>query len=312
MNPPTNVQRETGADSPVQASGNLTATRPFYWSVRRELWENRSLRIAPLVVTALVLFASLISMVGLPSKIRSLPEHDAAEQHLLVVKPFLLAPAPIMLATFLIGVFYSLDALYGERRDRSLLFWKSLPVSDRTTVLAKASIPLVVLPLVAFALSAATFGIMLLLSTAVLAANGLSPAILWTELRFVQEPLIMLYGMIVHTLWFAPIYGWLLLVSAWARRTPLLWAALPPFAIAVVEKIAFNTTHFALLLRYRVAGAMEEAFAIDPQSPRGVLDENSQLDPGRFLSSPGLWIGLAFAAACLAAAVRLRRNREPI
>ena len=78
---------------------------------------------------------------------QTLPALDPAKRHALVVRPFSMAPAPIMLATFLVGLFYSLDALYGERRDRSILFWKSLPVSDRTTVLSKASIPLVVLPL---------------------------------------------------------------------------------------------------------------------------------------------------------------------
>ena len=59
-----------------------------------------------------------------------------------------MAPAPIMFATFLVGIFYCLDALHGERRDRSILFWKSLPVSDLTTVLSKASIPFAVLPLI--------------------------------------------------------------------------------------------------------------------------------------------------------------------
>ena len=61
-----------------------------------------------------------------------------------------------MLTAFLVGVFYCLDALHGERRDRSILFWKSLPVSDLTTVLAKASVPCRVLPPRAFALALAT------------------------------------------------------------------------------------------------------------------------------------------------------------
>jgi len=178
-------------------------------------------------------------------------------------------------------------------------------------VLSKASIPLVVLPLIGFVLSVATFFILLVLSTAVLLANGMSPARLWAEVQFVQEPLIMFYGLTVHTLWFAPIYGWLLLVSVWARRTPVLWAALPVFAISVVERLAFNTSYFASLLRYRVTGAMTEAFTVRPQRG-GSLEQLSQLSPVRFISSPGLWLGLAFAAACLAAAVRLRRHRDPV
>ena len=110
-------------------------TRPFTWSVRRELWENRSLYVAPLVVTAFVLLGSFISLLGLPARMQALPALDEAARHAMAVKPFSMAPAPIMLATLLVGIFYALDALYGERRDRSILFWKSLPVSDLTTVL---------------------------------------------------------------------------------------------------------------------------------------------------------------------------------
>lgn len=312
MNPPTTIAPDSLLDEQPRAPASPAATRPFYWSVRRELWENRSIYIAPLAVTALVLFATLIGMIGLPKKMRTLPTLEPAAQHALVVRPFSMAPAPIMLATLLVGLFYSLDALYGERRDRSILFWKSLPVSDRTTVLSKASIPLVVLPLIAFALSVATFFLLLFLSTAILLGSGVSPARLWAEVRFVQEPVVMLYGLTVHALWFAPIYGWLLLVSAWARRTPVLWAALP-LAIPLFERIAFRTSHLGSLLKYRVAGAMEEAFAAAPQrGGSGSLDALSQLTPARFLSAPGLWVGLTLAAVFLAAAVRLRRNREPI
>jgi ABC-2 type transport system permease protein len=310
MNAPSNTAPEPALDVPVVAPAALSATRPLYWSVRRELWENRSLYIAPLVVAAVVLFASVIGTIGLPRRMRTLPTLDPAKQHAVVVMPYSMAPAPIMLATFVVGLFYALDALHGERRDRSILFWKSLPVSDLTTVLSKASIPLVVLPLIALALSVVTVFTLLLLSTAVLLGNGLSPATLWAELRFIQEPLVMLYGLTVHALWFAPLYGWLLLVSAWARRTPVLWAALPLFAIPLVERIAFGTSYFCSMLKFRVTGAMARAFDVTGQS--GVIDRLAQLDPVRFLSTPGLWIGLAFAAAFLAAAVRLRRWREPI
>src|SRR5688572_4859837 len=104
----------------------IDSTRPLYWSVRRELWENRSVVLAPLIVAAVVLFGTLLSTISLPKKVR---------QNAVIVQPFQMAPAPIMLAMFIVAAFYSLDALYGERRDRSILFWKSLPVSDRTTVL---------------------------------------------------------------------------------------------------------------------------------------------------------------------------------
>jgi ABC-2 type transport system permease protein len=266
----------------------------------------------PLVVAAFVLLGSLIGMIGLPGRMRTVAALDPATRHAVVVTPFAMAPAPIMLATFLVGLFYSLDALYGERRDRSILFWKSMPVSDLTTVLSKASIPLVVLPLVGLGLGMATQLILLLLGTAILLGSGVSPAALWAEWRFVQQPLVMVYGLAVHGLWFAPIYGWLLLVSAWARRTPVLWAALPLLAIPL-ENIAFHTSYFGAMLKYRVVGAMAQAFAVEPQrGSHPIIDRLAQLDPARFLGTPGLWMGLALAAAFLAGAVRLRRNREPI
>jgi ABC-2 type transport system permease protein len=307
MNTPSNGVPESPLDAPAMAPATLSPTRPLYWSIRRELWENRSIYIAPLVVAAIVLFGILINTINLPGRLRTL---DPAKHHAAIVTPYNMAPTPIMLAAFLVGIFYALDALHGERRDRSILFWKSLPVSDLTIVLSKASVPLVVLPLIALALGVATQLIVLLLRTAVLLGNGLSAAPLWAELLFLQDPLVQLYGLTVHALWFAPIYGWLLLVSAWAGRTPFLWAVLPPLALGAVERIAFQTSYFGSLMRYRVIGAMGEAFAA-----KGMQHSNftlKQLDPLGFLGTPGLWIGLVVAAGFLAAAVRLRRNREPI
>ena len=311
MNPPSENVTEFPADAQAVSGPALSETRPFLWSIRRELWENRFLYIAPLIVTAVVLFGSLINTtVNLPARMRSLPTLDPAKQHAALVRPFSMAPAPIMLATLIIGLFYSLDALYGERRDRSILFWKSLPVSDRTTVLAKASIPLVVLPLIAIALSVVTQLIMMYVSTGVLWASRISPARLWAEFHFFRGLVVMFYGLFAHALWFAPIYCFLLLVSAWARRAPVLWAVLPLLAISAVERITLGSMHFMAMLQYRVAGAMTEAFK--SRDAHGNIELLSELDPVRFVTAPGLWIGLAFAAACLAAAVRLRRYREPI
>ncbi len=213
-----------------------------------------------------------------------------------------------MVTAFIVGVFYCLDALHGERRDRSILFWKSLPVSDLTTVLSKASIPLVVLPLFSFVVIVATQWIMLLLSSTVLLGSGLSVATLWTEVSLFQIDAALSPGD-VHMLWYAPIYGWLLLVSAWARRAAFLWAVLPLFAIGIVEKIAFNTSHFAALLQWRFMGGPEGG---SMTAAVGTSMHPTHITPGTFLSSPGLWIGLAIAAAFLFAAVRLRRSQGPL
>jgi len=308
MNTQSNAVPEFPRDSHINDSQGITpaampATRPMYWSIRRELWENRSIYIAPLAVAAVALFGFLIATMGY-----ALSVTDPALRRAALEGPYSFAMDLIMGTAFIVSVFYSLDALHGERRDRSILFWKSLPVSDLTTVLSKASIPLVILPLLSFAIVVVTQSIMLLLSSVVLMGSGLNVATRWTPSLLLQMSLMLLYHLVtVHVLWYAPIYGWLLLVSGWARRAAFLWATLPWLAICAVEKIAFNTTHFASLLGYRFTGG-PEAIA----GPDSILDPMTHLTPGRFLSSPGLWIGLVIAAGFLAAAVRLRRYQGPI
>jgi ABC-2 type transport system permease protein len=303
MNTQSNAMNEF--DSPSIAPAALSLTRPLYWSIRRELWENRSIYIAPLAVAGVALFAfTLSSIVGIWERpLRLNPAQPQA--------PYDMAAGLMMLTGIVVSVFYCIDALHSERRDRSILFWKSLPVSDVTTVLAKASIPLVILPLLTFAITVAMQWLMLLLSSAVVLVSGSSVATLWTNVSFFRMSWLLLYHILTaHALWAAPIYCWLLLVSGWPRRAAFLWAALPLVAIAGVEQIAFHTWHFAAMVGSRLIGA---APTVAPTSPDMFpTDPMTHIAPAHFLGSPGLWIGLVVAAVFLASAVRLRRYREPI
>jgi len=307
----TETMSETSLESAV-APAALSPTRPLYWSMRRELWENRSLYIAPLIVAALALVSFAISAVRLAQNRRLILALDPVKRAAVVAISYDLAAMAIMVTAGIVAVFYCLGALHNERRDRSILFWKSLPVSDLTAVLAKLSMPLLVLPLIAFAVAVVLQLTMLALGSIILLANGLNP--MTPPLPLPQMWLVLLYSLAVISLWYAPIWGWLLMVSAWARRTPFLWAFLPPLALCLVERMAFNTGHFASLLNYRLGG-FSEAFALAPTAGmHGVPPQIglAQLDPTRFLSDPGLWVGLLFAAAFLAAAVWLRRRGDPI
>jgi ABC-2 type transport system permease protein len=309
MNTPSNIAPESAGG--IDAGHSISATRPFYWSVRRELWENRSIYVAPLIVAIVVLFGFLLSTIGLPERRRAVLLLDPAKARAAIEAPYDIAAIILILTAFIVGVFYCLDALYGERRDRSILFWKSLPVSDLTTLLSKATIPLLVLPLITFAIIVATQFVMLLWTSVLLITHGMSPASSWTNFPLFQQSLILLYSLVAIALWHAPIYGWTLLVSGWARRATLLWALLPLIAIAVFERITFNTSHFAALLRDRLFGFAPNAFAFGLH--RGVsIDSFVQLTPVRYLSTPGLWFGLIFAAICIATAIRLRRYRGPL
>jgi len=118
---------------------------------------------------------------------------------------------------------------------------------------------------------------------------------------------LLFHLLTVHMLWYMPIYAWLLLVSAWARRAPILWAVLPLAGIGIFERFTFHTTYFANLVGYRFSGP-ESTHAAGHDSMSSMFS----IDAATFFSAPGLWIGLVVAAIFLAAAVRLRRYREPI
>jgi ABC-2 type transport system permease protein len=306
------MNTEMNETQPI-ASAPVSPTRPFYWSVRRELWENHSIYVAPLIAAGVILFGFGITAFHLPRLRRAALLLEPTRQRAAIETPYDIAAMMIMFTAFIVGVFYCLDALHGERRDRSILFWKSLPVSDLTSVLSKAIVPLAILPAVTFAIIIGAQFLMLLISTAALLPSGLAGTT-WKLLPWFQLSIILLYGLVTMALWQAPLFAWLLLVSGWARRATFLWAVLPWLAIAAIEKIAFNTQYFARMLGDRFS-SFEHAFVV-VNHPKGahvpLVDRLTQLDPLKFLSTPGLWIGLLLAAAFLAGTVRLRRYRGPL
>ena len=310
MSTQSNVMPESSLSSQGIAAVAMPAAKLMYWSVRRELWENRAIYIAPVAVACVFLFGFSISILHLLIEMQAAPWLDAMQQRELFGQPYAFAEDLMMATVLIVGLYYSVDALYGERRDRSILFWKSTPVSDLTTVLSKAAIPIVILPLLAFAITVLTQWIMLMISSAVLAASGQNVAMLWSRVGISHRWTMLLFHFLcIHGLWQSPIYAWLLFISGWARRVPILWAALPPLTIGIVEKVAFNTTYFASLIGRRFTGG-SEGVAIMERSR--AMDPTMLFAPLHFLINPGLWIGLAITLAFLLAAVRVRRCRGPI
>src|SRR5919108_5949051 len=260
------------AESQTTAPGVIPVTRQIFWALRREFWENRFIYLGPLGVAALFLFGFLIhSLIHPAGGGRGLSALAPDKLRDAIIQPYDMAGAMLMGAFILVAVFYCIETLQRERRDRSILFWKSLPISDVTTVLTKASIPFLFLPLISCAIAFVTQFLMLLVSSVVLAGSGLSVATYWAQVSLFQGSLLLLYHvMTVHVLWSAPIYGWLLLVSAWARRAALLWAVLPPLAIGTLEKLLFDTTHFAAFIGRFFTGGPEGSY------PPGTMP----MDPG--------------------------------
>jgi ABC-2 type transport system permease protein len=296
--------------------------RPFYWSVRRELWENRSLMIAPLVVGAIVLLGLLSRAVNL-SEIHAILQTVPPDKVGKVATGLYIGVGVAVSLVMNIAVtFYLLDALQGERKDRSVLFWKSMPVSDTTAVLSKLFTGLVVSGAIVVVVSIITEILVLLLTSVILMTASVSPLPLWTQSQLFQVTIAILYAQIAMSLWYAPVAAWLLLVSSWAKRVTILWAVLPPVALWAFERMAIGTTYVQELLNYRLTTGLKTMFVANPEDV-GVVVGNDEtihaphnvlaaLDPVGFFTNPWLWVGLVVAAGFVAAAIWMRRYREPL
>jgi ABC-2 type transport system permease protein len=309
VGPPSGSQVQASAAATPAA---ISPARLAYWSVRRELWENRWIYIVPLIVAAVFLLGFVTGVARIPIPFK-LPPKIAAAHSLarLLEAPFDFASLVLMLTYLVVAVVYCLAALHAERWDRSILFWKSLPVSDLTTVIVKASVPVALLPVITFAITVGTHLVMLLVGSVVLLGRGVHVTGLWGQIPLLSMWAALLYHLLtVHALYYTPFYGWFLLVSGWARRATFLWASLPVAAVVIVEKLVFDTSVFGHMLLSRLAGG-PGAIAFPPHGNMP-MQAPTLANLGAFLASPGLWIGLAVFSAFLAGAVWLRRRQGPI
>jgi ABC-2 type transport system permease protein len=226
---------------------------------------------------------------------------------------------PQYLVMTLVSSFYLMDCLYTERKDRSILFWKSLPVSDATTVLSKFLVGVVVLPLGVYVLAAVSGVLFQALWSIRVSSQSLPDiAVGWNTVAWLKVQGLMLYGVIVCILWFAPVAAALVLVSAWVRKNVFLWTTLPPVIAIIVERAAFGTRHIVDLLNYRTFSGVWSVLGVDPHPPESIhhgqvvslanLFDNVEMSKA-FLNID-LWLGLAVAAALLFAAIRIRRYRD--
>jgi ABC-2 type transport system permease protein len=281
----------------------INTTRPFLTLVRRELWEHGSLVWAPLAMALTIIVVSLVSGMVKGSvdidlgEDRPLPElfGDAEKQRGIFTLVMAGLVLPQLLVAFVVVFFYLLDCLFTERRDRSILFWKSLPVSDAKTVLSKLFVALVAVPLWSWALSLVVglvvFGVLAAQVSGTPAA-GLGT---WHGVTWLTVQASLLGKLAIGVLWYLPVAGWLLLVSVLAKRAPFLWATLPFLLLSLAERIALGTNVMGALVAQRLFGFREEV---------------SLMSEFPLLASPGLWIGVAVGAALVYAAIRVRRRSD--
>jgi ABC-2 type transport system permease protein len=291
--------------------------------VRREFWEHRSFVIAPAIVAAILLIGVTFGHVefGNNSLDKLASPEFASKQYSVMTGILSVVALPYLISMGFLTVFYLLDSLYADRKDRSVLFWKSLPVSDRETVISKLVVAAIVLPLMTFAAVLVTnvlFSFIGSLRLSSYAEHVNIWSIVWQPSAWFSAHALLLYSLVAMMLWYLPILGWLLLVSAWARRAVILWAVLPPLAIIFLEHVLFETSYVAHLLKDRFIGwfhlaintnaAAEHAMVLDgeriPMTGR-LIDA---IDPATFFSSPRLWLGIVVAAGFIWLAILLRRR----
>jgi len=283
--------------------------------VRRELWEHRALWLAPLVVAALLAVVAAIGRAHI--QMDNAPDLSSESQRVALFSIIQVVFAvPLYIVILFVAGFYLLDCLYAERKDRSILFWKSLPVSDGLTVCSKLLVGLVVAPFGVFALALLAHLILSAILGARVALGSLPPVITWNSYEWLRTEAVMLLATLFAVLWYAPIAGYLLLVSAWVRRAPILWATLPFVLGPVLEWVAFGTRYLLNFIDYRLGGiwailGVERLRILSKHGPQ--LSVGTALEMFDFrgaLTSIDLWLGLAATAALVYAATRIRRYRD--
>jgi ABC-2 type transport system permease protein len=307
--------------------------------LRREFWENRSLWIVPTavigtltVLSIYMLFAVIISHSGAVNNVDvngehfqldNLPDFATADPESIVgvirVAPLILGACLFNPLMQIVVFFYLLDSLYADRRDRSVLFWRSMPVSDTRSVLIKLATAVSVSIAITFTSVVVLQLILLILEQILGGVLGMHPwALFLHPWAFVSGWLLLIYGLLAQTLWFLPYYGWVLLASSWARKTPFLWVFLPPLGIMLAEAWVFHSGHFGRMFFGHALRWTPLAYNLSPrdmeQGKNLILNTNLvDVDSmARFIGSPELWLGGIIAAGCIYSAIWLRRNRAEI
>ena len=294
--------------------------------IRRELWEHRSLYVVPGVLAIIIVLVEItgqtaVSAFGKHIDMALLGATNIGVNERAVVISALMSvvSALFVFEMWVLIIFYCLDSLYAERKDKSILFWRSLPVTDAETVISKLLTAIVVIPFITLAFVAATHLLVLLITSVWVGMRGANAwHLIWEAVPLVDNWTATFILLPAFTIWLSPFVGWFLLVSAYTRRSPLLMAMLPIIILPMLERSILNSTLLfdALVVRsgnipiykdIELAGLFDEKMF--QLAGNGGISIVSMLDIGRFLTSPGLWAGIIVCGLLTTAAIYVRRYR---
>ena len=300
-----------GAAAPLSAApGAARAT--LRTLIRREFWEHTALWMVPLIVAAaLALVTIFAKTIAVHVEDTDVQRFGEPARIVVLNMSQMLWVTVLYIAAAIVGAFVALDCLYAERKDRSILFWKSLPVSDGLTVLAKFLVIVAVAPLGIFLLAAAGHLVALGIWQLRAAGGAVPDVAVWNTLAWLRGELVILLCLILASLWYAPLVAASMLLSAWVKRSPLLWATLPLVLGCIFELIVFRTRYLWHFLQYRSGGIWNVLTHRDGYSvlngPGKLLND---LNWAAAFTDVDLWLGVLAAAALLYAAARIRRYRD--
>ncbi|HEC27775.1 MAG TPA: hypothetical protein ENI67_10280 [Gammaproteobacteria bacterium] len=317
----------------------------FTTLIRRELWEHTSLKGIPLILLAFVLLANLAFIFLLSSsagilnisngeEVRSLNSYigfftqmNPAQQTAIINNTMITTGMIINSVLLIVMFFYLLDSLYGERRDRTILFWKSLPVSNMQTVLSKLAIAVIIIPAIIFFTTALANIITLGLQSLVFYRNQYAANIIWQQTDVAGLSLFSIFLLIQQTIWYFPVMGWLLFCSVWCRKPPIIVAVLIPLTLVFIDSSFMLGTGISEILLERLPLGL---MSIQPGNESSLMAYNYSLSaqplPGfnmsagigvpsiddilSFLMNVKVWMGLLIGFFFVSMAISLRRWRD--
>lgn len=295
--------------------------------IKREIWEHRSIWLTPAVIAIIMSFGTLTALMFAGEFAEELNIAFFSAQNIvgetergaILTGLFFGSSGLFFLALGILIIFYSLDSLYAERKDKSILFWRSLPVTDAETVVSKLATALLVLPGATIVAVIATHLINLIVTSIwVSFKGGDAITLIWSSAPLMDNWLSLVILVYAAIIWMSPFVGWFLFVSAYSKRPPLLMAFLPLVLIPMIEGIFSHSNEFARVVWGRMAMIpihsgfdIEEFFDDDNfELNEQMVSVLGQIDLGRFVSSQSMWAGVVICGLLSFGAVYVRRFRD--
>lgn len=295
--------------------------------IKREIWEHRSIYVTPLAVASIVTLGTLAALMfasgfaaELDIAIFGATNIAGDAERKLVLTGFFIGTAWLfLLALAVLTVFYTLDSLYAERKDKSILFWRSLPVTDAETVVSKLLTAVVVIPVVAVIAIIATHLVNLVVTSVwVTVKGGDAGLLIWGSVPLLDNWLAVLIVVLATAVWMSPFIGWFLFVSAFTKRSPLLMAFMPLVLIPLIEVIFLRSGVFVEVVFARggfmpLFRGMNMGEFFDKDRLRvneEVVSLLGHLDVSQFVLSPAMWAGVAVCGLLTTGAIYIRRYRD--